>query len=540
MSLNLFLKLVISNAPISFGFALVLSILKVGLELGLVWLFTLLVMGPGDKHRLPELLKGFESSTLDITLLMFAVVLLRLFVSLAVGFCKANIEGKSVKNLARKLFSNNLSDPNSDIARIRFLVGYELPNVQKSISDLLRACQSLFTILFYVVVLIVSGIFSLGILAFLVISSIIFLCLKVSARSYSEKLFESREIVSQVMGEAEEFYKNCIGGQFKSYFLLKFAGALNVFAKVNILVGILLAATSSLSEVLLVLTLVVSYFLGLGLAEFIVLAVALFRISGHATSLQNSLIKFNVHRRSFDSLWEALEKPPVYAVAEQTASNLPTYERGKHVEFQNVAKDVMGKDLIFEAVRGSLKCPMGSVVGITGVSGVGKSHFLKKFAVSLLTDADRQVTEVPNPSDCLYLTNTYVHIGDDLMESLLGDAVFDRAKVQSYLGAIGGFTSADERRFIYSAGEGQRLNLIRAFIDKPEILILDESLSNLDEAKVEICLGLIREHLPSALIILVSHSSWVLLRCDAVIHVSQDKGTDYQTGNKKGIVEPTK
>ena len=56
-----------------------------------------------------------------------------------------------------------------------------------------------------------------------------------------------------------------------------------------------------------------------------------------------------------------------------------------------------------------------------------------------------------------------------------------------------------------SAGQKQRLSIARAILSKPDVLLLDEATANIDEALEEVVMRRIRESLPDAIIIAISH-----------------------------------
>ncbi len=74
-----------------------------------------------------------------------------------------------------------------------------------------------------------------------------------------------------------------------------------------------------------------------------------------------------------------------------------------------------------------------------------------------------------------------------------------------------------------SAGQSQRLMLARAIVGKPGLLLLDESLENLDPESKEIILRtLFRKDAPWTLV-LTTHDSYELSFCDRVIRVDEGK-----------------
>ena len=68
-----------------------------------------------------------------------------------------------------------------------------------------------------------------------------------------------------------------------------------------------------------------------------------------------------------------------------------------------------------------------------------------------------------------------------------------------------------------SGGEQQRLCLIRCLAVKPKVLLLDESLSGLEDTVAEALLTLVRRALPDTAVLLITHQSGLISRADTVL-----------------------
>lgn len=83
-------------------------------------------------------------------------------------------------------------------------------------------------------------------------------------------------------------------------------------------------------------------------------------------------------------------------------------------------------------------------------------------------------------------------------------------------------TVINSEKLIFSSGELQRLELIRAFLKKAEIYIFDEPTSNLDTLNEATVLKLIKENV-DAMVFLISHRESTVSCADIIYKVEKGK-----------------
>ena len=84
-------------------------------------------------------------------------------------------------------------------------------------------------------------------------------------------------------------------------------------------------------------------------------------------------------------------------------------------------------------------------------------------------------------------------------------------------------TQVGERGMLLSGGQTQRIALARCLYKNPEILILDEATSSLDEINEKKILESIKQLKGKKTIIIVSHRDSTLSFCDRIMYLSKNK-----------------
>lgn len=174
----------------------------------------------------------------------------------------------------------------------------------------------------------------------------------------------------------------------------------------------------------------------------------------------------------------------------------------------------------------NLEIPHGVVCAILGPSGVGKStladlmvryldpdqglirldgHDLRDLS---LADLRREVILV-DQSPYLFNDTIAANIAFAAPEATRSqiEAAGRAAGLQELIGRLpqGYETRTGERGLALSAGERQRIALARAFLRRPSVLILDEPTSALDADTERLIARSLRESLPTATIVVITH-----------------------------------
>ena len=216
--------------------------------------------------------------------------------------------------------------------------------------------------------------------------------------------------------------------------------------------------------------------------------------------------------------------------------------KGLYKTYTQTSGFFVRKQRVIKALNNvSLSIKPGETLAIVGESGSGKSTlarcllqllsfdqgelFFKGKNLTSLDDKDkkqlkRQIQMVfQDPYASL---NPRMKIEEILEEGLvihdLGNKKVRQTKVRSMIKKVG-LTVPDLQKYPhqFSGGQRQRLGIARAIYRNPEVLILDEPTSSLDNETEEEFIKTILTMKRKKTIIIVSHKYSVLKKCDRII-----------------------
>lgn len=211
------------------------------------------------------------------------------------------------------------------------------------------------------------------------------------------------------------------------------------------------------------------------------------------------------------------------------------------LEVKNPNGQVLWKDL-------SLKIGHAKSVLVRGPSGCGKSTLIKTLA-GIWPHASGRVCIPLNDRSLFLSQKPYLPLGT-LRSAMCypGELVTD-GRCEHYLRLLGlshlieKLDESDNFSLMLSLGEQQRVAIIRALLIKPEILILDEASSALDEHIEYVAYSILKDELKHSIIFSVGHRSSLIAQHDYVLVHDGENGSfklsssqEYQTqltGNDK-------
>ncbi|RYM14947.1 ABC transporter ATP-binding protein [Sphingobium cupriresistens] len=215
--------------------------------------------------------------------------------------------------------------------------------------------------------------------------------------------------------------------------------------------------------------------------------------------------------------------------------------RAGEMRFQQVAmrydRDAVLRDI-------DLTIPAGSLCAILGPSGVGKSTMADLMVRYLDPDSGRITVDGRDLRDYrlddlrreIILVDQAPYLFNDTIAANIGFAMADVSPdaiaAAAHAAGLDGFidrlpegyaTRAGERGMALSAGERQRVVLARALLRQPSILILDEPTSALDGDTEQLVAGRLRDALPHATIIVITHKPALARMADSIITLEQGR-----------------
>ena len=222
------------------------------------------------------------------------------------------------------------------------------------------------------------------------------------------------------------------------------------------------------------------------------------------------------------------------------------------IYIQNISKQYQGRGGIQDI---NLEFPDGKLIAIVGPSGCGKTTLLRTIAGFLLPDKgqikfdDRDVT-MANPQDRnasmvfqQYALWPHMSVFDNIAYGLKLKKL-PQTEIQQRVDQILSIVEIDNQDVKkrhpqeYSGGQQQRIALARALVVKPDVLLMDEPLSNLD-AKVRQRLRLeikrIQEEAGITTIYVTHDQEEALSMADYVVIMNQ--GRVEQTGSPKEVYQ---
>tara|TARA_B100000787_G_C16195653_1_gene300639 strand:- start:2270 stop:3991 length:1722 start_codon:yes stop_codon:yes gene_type:complete len=214
------------------------------------------------------------------------------------------------------------------------------------------------------------------------------------------------------------------------------------------------------------------------------------------------------------------------------------------IEFEDVSFSHK-KNLIFNNVN--IKIKKNEIIGVVGKTGSGKSTFIDIFCGLLYPDTGKiklnndeiLKNEISNLQKLISIVPQKINLVDDSIKNniLYAQKFSEEKDIEEKISNLkniclldyinkkdnGWDTKVGENGAQLSGGQIQRLGFARALFKKPQILILDEATSGLDEETEEKILNNLINIKPKLTIIIITHNKKILKICNKVYKIFDQK-----------------
>ena len=195
-----------------------------------------------------------------------------------------------------------------------------------------------------------------------------------------------------------------------------------------------------------------------------------------------------------------------------------------------------GRRLIFKDI--SFKLNSSTIFGISGPNGSGKSTLVKIIANIISPSSGKLIhnfngTEIKpeNLHNHIGLVSPYLVLYDEFTAyenlnyfSEIRGIPFNKGRVDDLLNKFLLFNRKEDLVKTYSSGMKQRLKFIFALMHSPQLIILDEPTSNLDDEGKEVVYELVKEEGSNNIVIIASNEKTDLSLCNETIDLKNHKG----------------
>ena len=188
----------------------------------------------------------------------------------------------------------------------------------------------------------------------------------------------------------------------------------------------------------------------------------------------------------------------------------------------------------------NLDLSSGESLLIRGASGCGKSTLIKALA-GIWPYTQGQVRYL-NEAKVLFLSQKpYLPQGSLRLAASYPSAPIEDGRTEQFFRLVGlehlipHLDEVDTWSHILSLGEQQRVAIVRALLNQPDMLFLDEASSAMDEQSESLVYDLLNQYLPQCIMISVGHRSTLIAKHKLVLTYQNDAKYTIEPSNQDSI-----
>ena len=217
------------------------------------------------------------------------------------------------------------------------------------------------------------------------------------------------------------------------------------------------------------------------------------------------------------------------------AKNLSAFkfdQNAKTIAFKQISYSYKNKQDVFQNL--DLEFKKGKMTALVGPNGTGKSTMLKLLTGFYQPQSGQIILPFAKQPDLMYLPQSTQLFNRSIMANICYPnnkvavkevfKLIEEVNLNTLIHTEKDLTVKTPGDFKnkISGGEKQKILFLRAIVSKPQILLLDEFTSNLDENTITIVYQMIKKYLPNATIISVVHRFAELKYYDEVVNLKKD------------------
>lgn len=262
-------------------------------------------------------------------------------------------------------------------------------------------------------------------------------------------------------------------------------------------------------------------------------------------------VTLNIFLPSYEQLLD-LNQDAKNSIAQNGDSKIDSFN--EKIELKNVNFEYLKNNLTLKNINLVIK--KNEIVSIVGKSGSGKSTIIDLImklngptSGEIFID-EKNLKELENknyksligyvPQDPFLfdttIRNNLIWANQNASENEIWDAL-EKSNAKEFVNKLPNKidTMVGDRGVSISGGERQRIVLARAFIKKPEILILDEATSSLDQDSENLIYQSIKNLSKKMTIIIITHRLSFLKQSDKIYII--EKGELIESGNYNNLIK---
>lgn len=220
---------------------------------------------------------------------------------------------------------------------------------------------------------------------------------------------------------------------------------------------------------------------------------------------------------------------------ENATKNLSAFkfdQNAKTIAFKQISYSYKNKQDVFQNL--DLEFKKGKMTALVGPNGTGKSTMLKLLTGFYQPQSGQIILPFAKQPDLMYLPQSTQLFNRSIMANICYPnnkvavkevfKLIEEVNLNTLIHTEKDLTVKTPGDFKnkISGGEKQKILFLRAIISKPQILLLDEFTSNLDENTIAIVYRMIKKYLPNVTIISVVHRFAELKYYDEVVNLKKD------------------